>query len=350
MPEERGADLAINFISTVELRQSVGSYGANSSETLEEMIKNVFPQLLNSGDHKVGQARNCTHEVYLKPGTVPVKHRVRRVPVHLCEELKKIIDSMLARGIIRPSKSEWAAPLVLVRKKDGVLRVCVDYRDFNNATVKDGYPMPNIDDLIYRLNELEIATIFDLVEGYNQVEMKEEHKPLCAFATDWGLFEPNVMTFGLTNAPVTFQRMMNETLGDEIDKCCLVYLDDVLIYSRSQEEHFPDVYAVCFRLEAAGLCLKWEKCKIERNEVEYLGHVIAKGRMKPSPSKIQKILDFKVPTSVKQLRRFLVLRGYFRKFIKSYSSIARPLYEATSIKDKNGQPITVGKVRRWDSY
>ena len=165
----------------------------------------------------------------------------------------------MARGIIRPSKSEWAAPLVLVRKKDGALRVCVDYRDLNNATVKDAYPMPNIDDLIYRLNELEVATTFDLVEGYNQVEMKEEHKSLCAFATDWGLFEPNVMTFGLTNAPATFQRMMNETLGDEIDKCCLVYLDDVLIYSKSREEHFRDVYAVCFRLAAAGLRLKWEK-------------------------------------------------------------------------------------------
>ena len=105
--------------------------------------------------------------------------------------------------------------------------------------------MPNIDDLIYRLNEFEIATPFDLVEGYNQVEMKEEHKSLCAFATDWGLFEPNVMKFGLTNAPATFQRMMNEALGHEIDNYCLVHLDDVLIYSRSLEAHFRDLYAVC---------------------------------------------------------------------------------------------------------
>ena len=126
---------------------------------------------------------------------------------------------------------------MLVRKKDGSLRVCVDYRDLNNATVKDAYPMPNIDDLIYRLNQLEIATTFDLVEGYNQVEMFEAHKPLCAFATDWGLFEPNVMTYGL------------------------VYLDDVLIFSNSRETHFRDVYVVCFRLATAGLRSKWEKCR-----------------------------------------------------------------------------------------
>ena len=276
------------------------------------MIKSVFPHLLNSGEHKVGQAKNCVHEIHLKPGSAPVKHRVRRVPVHLREELKKNIESMLSRGIIRPSKSEWAAPLVLVRKKDGTLRVCIDYRDLNNATVKDAYPMPNIDDLVYRLNELEIATTFDLVEGCNQVEMKEEHKQLCAFATDWGLFEPNVMTFGLTNAPATFQRMMNDTLGAEVDKCCLVYLDDVLIYSKSRETHFKDVYTICFRLAAAGLRLKWEKRKIEQREVEYLGHVITKGRIKPSPAKVQKILDFPVLVNVKQLRGFLWLTGYFR--------------------------------------
>ena len=143
---------------------------------------------------------------------------------------------------------------------------------------------------------------FDLVEGYNQVEMIETYKPLCAFATDCGLFEQNVMTFGLTNAPATFQRMMNDVLGEELDKCCLVYLDDVLIFSNSREAHFRDVYVVCFRLATAGSRLKWEKCRVEQMEVEYLGNVITKGRIKPSPSKEQKIFDFQQPTSVKQLR------------------------------------------------
>ena len=157
--------MAINFIST-EAKSRDKSHSFEDMkitfDTVENMIKGVFPQLLNVKDGKVGQAKNCAHEIYLKS----VKHRARRVPVYLRDELKVNIDSMLARGIIRPSKSEWAAPLVLVRKKDGSLRVCVDYRDLNNATVKDAYPMPNIDDLIYRLNKLEIATTFDLVEGY----------------------------------------------------------------------------------------------------------------------------------------------------------------------------------------
>ena len=339
--------MAINFISARSnpREEEICPMGPTQMfNTVEGMIKEVFPQLLNKEDYKVGQAKNCTHEIRLKPGTTPIKHRVRRVPVHLRDELKACIDSMLERGIIRPSKSEWAAPLVLVRKKDGTLRVCVDYRDLNNATVKDAYPMPNIDDIIYRLYSLEIASTFDLVEGYNQVEMREEHKSICAFATDWGLFEPNVMTFGLTNAPATFQRMMNEVLGEEIDKCCL-YLVDELVFSKSREAHFRDVYVVCFRLAAAGLRLKWEKCKIEQEEVEYLGHVITRGQIKPSPTKVQKILQFQLPASVKQLRGFLGLTGYFRKFIRNYSAIASPLYEATSVKDKDGKPIAVGKRR-----
>ena len=141
---------------------------------------------------------------------------------------------MLARGIISPSKSEWAAPLVLVRKKDGTLRVCVDYRDLNRATVKDAYPMPNI-------NELEIATKFDLVEGYNQYKRRKNINRGAHLQRTGGYSNQTRLTFGLTNAPATFQRMMNEALGDEVDKCCLVYLDDVLIYSRSREAHFKDV-------------------------------------------------------------------------------------------------------------
>ena len=187
--------------------------------------------------------------------------------------------------------------------------------------------------------------MFDVAEGYNQVEMLDAHKPLCTFATDWGLFKPNVMSFGLTNAPATFQRMMNEVLGEELDKCCRVYIDDVLIFSNSREAHFRNVYVVCFRLATVGLRLKWEKCRIEKLEVEYLGHVITRGRIKPSPSKVQKIVDFQKPTNVKQLRGSLGLTGYFRKFIQNYSSIASPLNKATSVKEKKGKPITVGKRR-----
>ena len=151
-------------------------------------------------------------------GSEPVKQRVRRVTVNLRVELKKSIDSMLKRGIIRHSTSEWASPIVLVRKKPGELRVCIDYRVLNDATIKDAFPILNIEDLVYQLNLMLIATTFDLAECYNQVLVREEDRPKTAFATDWGLYECNVMSFSLTNALATFQRMMTMILGSELVK------------------------------------------------------------------------------------------------------------------------------------
>ena len=144
---------------------------------------------------------------------------------------------MLERGIIRHSTSEWDSPIVLVRKNTGELRVCIDYRVLNDAAVKDAFPIPNIEDLVYQLNLMLIATTFDLAESYNQVLVREEDRPKTAFATEWGLYECNVMSFGLTNAPATFKRMMTLILGSEIGKTCLVYLDDILIYSSTREQH-----------------------------------------------------------------------------------------------------------------
>ena len=182
--------------------------------------------------------------------------------------MKKSIDSMLAGGIIRHSTSKWASPIVLVRKITGELRECIDYRVLNEATVKDAFPIPNIEDLVYQLNLMIIATTFDLAESYNQVLVKEEDKAKTVYATDWeysrGLYECNVMSFGLTNAPETFQRLMTMILGSEIGETCLVYLDDILIYSGTREQHYKDVYVIYFRLAASGLRLKWKKSRVEQ--------------------------------------------------------------------------------------
>ena len=250
------------------------------------MIKSVFPQFLAQENSQVGLALNCVHEINLKPGTKPIKQKVKRVPVNLRDELKKSIDSMLKRCIIRHSASEWASPIVILRKKMGELRACIDYRFLNKATINDAFPIPNIVDLVYQLNLMLIATTFDLAESYNQVLVKEEDRTKKAFATDWGLFEFTVMSFGLPNAAATFQRMMTIILGNEIGKSCLVYLDDILIYSSNREQHFRDVYVICFRLAASGLKLKWKKCKVEQTEVECLGHIISSQYTKPSPLKV----------------------------------------------------------------
>ena len=188
-----------------------------------------------------------------------------------------------------------------------------------------------------------IATTFDLAESYNQVLVREKDRPKTAFATDWVLYECNVMSFGLTNAPDTFQRMMTMILGSEIGKTCLVYLDDILIYSSSREQHYKDVYVICFRLAASGLKLKWKKCKIEQKEVEYLGHIISSQFIKPSPMKVQTIVDFPTPVTIKQMRGFLGLTSYFRKFIQNFSSLAAPLNDATTVKDENGKTVMIGK-------
>ena len=173
MPEDRGSDMAINFNLTeadsrdkVHTKEEVGkTFG-----TVESMIKGV-PQLLNVKDGKVGKAKNCAHEIHLKPRTITVKHRVRRIPVHLRDELKASIDTMLGSGIIRRSKSEWSEPIVLVRKKYGSRRLCVDYKDLDNETVKDTYPLSRIDNLIFRRYQLEIATAVDRIEGFKQVKL-----------------------------------------------------------------------------------------------------------------------------------------------------------------------------------
>ena len=194
-----------------------------------------------------------------------------------------------------------------------------------------------------------IATTFDLAESYNQVLVREEDRPKTAFATDWGLNECNVMSFGLTNAPATFQRMMTMILGSEIGKTCFVFLDDILIYSSSREQHYQDVYVICFRLAASGLKLKLKKCKIEQKEVEYLGHIISSQFIKPSPMKVQTIGVFPTPTTIKQMRGFLGLTSYFRKFIKNFSSLAAILYDATTVKDENGKTVMIGK-KQSDKY
>ena len=188
-----------------------------------------------------------------------------------------------------------------------------------------------------------------MAESYNQVLVREEDRSKTAFATDWSLYECNVMSFGLTNAPATFQRMMTMNLGSEIGKTCLVYLGGILIYSSTREQHFEDVYVICFRLAASGLKLKWKKCKVEQTEVEYLGHIISSHFIKPSPMKVQKIVDFPKPATIKQLRGFLGLTSYFRKFIKNISSLAAPLYDATTVKDANGTTVMIGK-KQSDKY
>ena len=231
-------------------------------------------------------------------------------------------------GAIRKSVSPWASPVVLVRKKDGSLRFCIDLRKLNSHTVRDAYSLPRIEESLDCLNGACIFTSLDLKSGYWQVLMDEDSIPLTAFTVGpLGFYECVRMPFGLTNAPATFQRLMESCLGDLHLQQCIIYLDDIIIFSKTPSDYLERLRAVFLKLEKANLRLKPSKCEFFRERIEYLGHIVSKAGIETNPKKIQKVLDWPVPKTVTSLRGFLGLCNYYRKFIKNYSRKALPLYK-----------------------
>jgi len=234
---------------------------------------------------------------------------------------------MLDAGFIRESNSEYASGVVVVEKKGGELRFCVDYRDLNKKTKKDSYPLPRIDDILETLQGSQWFSSLDLASGYWQVEMKPEDIPKTAFITHHGLFEFTVMPFGLTNAPGTFQRLMDKVLRDELWKSVVVYLDDVNIFSKTWEEHLKHLENVFERIKKAGLKLSPKKCQFGNSELKFLGHIVGQDGIKMDPAKIEKVQNFPKPVNVTQVRSFLGLCNYYRKFVKGFARRASPLTE-----------------------
>jgi len=235
---------------------------------------------------------------------------------------------MKLQEVIEESQSPWVSPVVLVKKKDGSLRFCVDYRKLNAVTVKDSYPLPRIGDILDQLSGNSWFSTLDLKSGYWHVKVNSEDKEKTAFSIGNGLWQFRVMPFGLCNAPATFERLMEKVLRDILSKICLVYLDDVIVFSKTFKEMMANLREVFLRLRTAGLKINPQKCSLFSKEVKYLGHVSKQG-ITTDPEKISAVKNWPVPQNRKQLRSFLGFCSYYRKFIKGFSLITKPLFTLT---------------------
>ena len=303
------------------------SLSPEQTEVVKDMLRtNVGAISLDNDD--VGQVNIVAHEIrLLNPDQQPIKIPFRRLTGKIRDGVEEEIRNMYEAGIIEPSNSPWAAQVVPVRKPDGTIRVCVDYRALNKATCKDAYPLPNIEDTLYNLHGIKFFSSLDLLKGYYQIPVAESSKQYTAFATSLGHWQFKRMPFGLCNAPATFQRVMNQVLSSFPLERVMAYLDDILVMSRNFEEHIKTLSAVLGQLSQHGLKVKPNKCQLFRTEVKFLGHIIGSDGLKPLPDNIQAILDFPVPKTVKQIHQFMGMVNYYRRFIPSCSVIAKPLSE-----------------------
>ncbi len=287
-----------------------------------------YKDVYSTGEQDLGRTSLVTHTIDTQ-GAHPSYQRPYGVPYADRKELERQIESMIKNDVIEEANSPWSAPVILVEKKDGTKRLVVDFRKLNQVTKKDRYPLPNIADTLDALGKARFFTTLDLAAGYWQVNMNPEDREKTAFTTPRGQFHFKVLPFGLCNAPSTFQRLMDRVLRGLQNKICLVYLDDIIIYSGTFEEHLIHLREVFERLRETNLKLKPKKCFICRRRVRYLGHIITKFGIEPDPDNVSKIMEFKEPHDLEGMRSFLGLTGYYRKFIRSYSDITQPLSKLT---------------------
>ena len=268
--------------------------------------------------------------------TDPVKQALRRQPEKYLLEIDNQVKTMLKQGIIEPAQSAWSSNVVMARKKDGSLRFCVDYRKLNELTVKDTYPLPLIQSCLGEVGKAKWFSTFDLRSGYHQVVMERKDADKTTFITRRGTYRFRVLPFGLCNAPATFQRLMDVAMSGLNLEICLVYLDDIILFSDTVEQHMERLEQLFQHLDQTNLKLKPSKCKLFQTEVLFLGHRLSADGLTTDPEKTRTIQEWPTPKNLKEVRSFLGLCSYYRRFVQGFSEIASPLHELTKKKHRFG--------------
>jgi hypothetical protein len=276
--------------------------------------------------------REFDHKITLLPGSRPVNLMPYRYNPEQKDEIERQIAVMLKQGIIRFSTSPFASPVLLVQKKDGTWRFCIVYRYLNAITLKNRYPLPIIDELLDELSGAAWFTSLDLRAGYHQIRLAEGEEHKTTFQTNQGHYEFMVMPYGLTSAPATFQNAMNKIFAPLLRRCALVFIDDILIYTKTLQEHQEHLRAVFQLLTEHQLKVKRSKCTFVQPQLKYLGHIISASGVSTDPKSIEAVQTWPVPQSTKDVRKFLGLAGYYRKFVQNFGLISRIL---TDLLKKN---------------
>ncbi|GJQ92652.1 putative reverse transcriptase domain-containing protein [Tanacetum coccineum] len=301
-------------------------------EDIPEVIEflEVFPEDL----HGLPSVRQIEFQIDLIPGAAPVARAPYRLAPSEMQELSNQLQKLLDRGFIRPSTSPWGAPILFVKKKDGSFRMCIDYRELNKLTVKNRYPLPRIDDLFDQLQGLSVYLKIDLRSGYHQLRVRHEDILKTAFRTRYGHYEFQVMPFGLTNAPTVFMDLMNRVCKPYLDKFIIVFIDDILIYSRNEEEHANHLRIILELLRKEKLYANFSKCDFWIRMVQFLGHLINSQGLHVDLAKIEAVKNWASPTTPTEVCQFLGLAGYYRRFIQGFLKIAKPLTKLTQKNKK----------------
>jgi hypothetical protein len=298
------------------------------AKSIEDVpVVREYPDVFLEEFHGMPPDRDIEFIIDLIPGTSPIAKRPYRMAAPELEELKKQLGELQRSGFIKPSSSPWGALVLFVEKKDKSMRMCVDYHSLNEVTFKNKYPLPRIDDLFDQLKGAKYFSKVDLRSGYHQLKIRKSDIPKTAFITRYGQYEFTVMSFGLTNAPAYFMNLMNKVFMEELDKFVVVFIDDILVYSKSVEEREQHLRVVLGKLRARKLYTKFSKCEFWLEKISFLGHILTAEGVAVDTGKVETVSNWQQPTNVSEIRNFLGLEGYIRRFIEGFSKFARPMTE-----------------------